>query len=130
MIFVIDTNIAIRFCDGDPRISLRTAQLPVRPVISVLTRVELESGVYRDINEAALLRPRLDLMLENLETLPFTSAEAEIYGRIVEQVGFSRSKVIDRMIAAQAIAVGATLLTLNARDFRDIPGLLLEDWSE
>jgi tRNA(fMet)-specific endonuclease VapC len=34
------------------------------------------------------------------------------------------------MIAAQAIEAAATLATLNARDFRDIPGLTIEDWSK
>jgi tRNA(fMet)-specific endonuclease VapC len=33
------------------------------------------------------------------------------------------------MIAATAITHGLTLATLNRRDFRDIPGLTVEDWS-
>ena len=32
------------------------------------------------------------------------------------------------MIAAQAIAIGATLITMNGSDFQDIPGLTLEIW--
>lgn len=68
-------------------------------------------------------------MYEELDVLPFTGREAGIYRRIVEQLGFSRSRIIDRMIAAQAIVAGATLATLNPRDFRSIPGLTIEDWS-
>jgi tRNA(fMet)-specific endonuclease VapC len=126
---LIDTNVAIRLRDGDEGAIRRLSALPVQPMISVVTRVELEGGVYRDSAEARLLRERLDLLLEQLTELPFTAAEASAYGRIVERLGYSRAKVLDRMIAAQAMIAGATLITLNPRDFRNIPDLLVEDWS-
>ena len=68
-------------------------------------------------------------MYEQLDVISFTGREAGIYRRILEQLRFSRSRIIDRMIAAQAIVAGATLATLNPRDFRNIPGLTIEDWS-
>jgi predicted nucleic acid-binding protein len=42
--------------------------------------------------------------------------------------GYSRRKLLDRMIAAQALDHRATLVTLNAGDFRDVPGLELLSW--
>ena len=107
----------------------RLAELATQPAISVVTRVELEGGVYRDPTVAPVLRARLDLMLEEFEELPFTSAEAVAYGRIVEQCGYSRPKIPDRMIAATAIVAQAALITLNPRDFQHVPGLTIEDWS-
>jgi predicted nucleic acid-binding protein len=115
--------------DGDSATAARLARQSVQPVISIVTRVELEGGVFRNPAEAAVLRPRLDLMLSQFQELPFTSAEASAYGRIVDRLGFSRGRIIDRMIAAQAIVAGARLATLNARDFRNIPDLMLDDWS-
>jgi predicted nucleic acid-binding protein len=50
------------------------------------------------------------------------------YLRIVETTGFSRRKVLDRMIAAQALVHRATLITRNAADFRDVPGLQILEW--
>jgi predicted nucleic acid-binding protein len=47
--------------------------------------------------------------------------------QIVEAVGYSRRK-LDRMIPAQALVHRATLVTLNAGDFRDVPGLDLLPW--
>jgi predicted nucleic acid-binding protein len=129
MVAIIDTNVAIHLRDGDPAIEERIAALPAHPLISVLTRVELEGGVYRRADEAADLRARLDLLLSQYKELAFTSAEAAVYGGIVEQLGYSRRRVIDRMIAATAIVHGASLLTANPADFRDIPGLTYEDWS-
>jgi tRNA(fMet)-specific endonuclease VapC len=38
--------------------------------------------------------------------------------------------VLDLMIAATACCHGLVLATLNARDFSDIPGLTVEDWSQ
>ena len=126
---LIDTNVAIHVRDRDDAVIHRLARLAAQPVISVITRVELESGVYRNAALASVLRPRVDLMLEDFEELPFTSAEAEAYGQIVEHCGYSRPKIIDRMIAATAIVADSILITLNPRDFRGIPGLTIENWS-
>lgn len=68
-------------------------------------------------------------MYEEMQILSFTTREAASYRRIVEQLGFSRPRVVDRMIAANALVAQATLITLNPRDFRGIPGLTVEDWS-
>lgn len=128
MLALIDTNVAIRLRDGDPEIAERFAGLATQPMISVLTRVELEGGVARAGHEAALIRSRLDLLLAQFDELPFTVAEATVYARIVERCGYSRAKVIDRLIAATAITHGASLITMNAADFRSVPDLILEDW--
>lgn len=37
-------------------------------------------------------------------------------------------KTADRMTAATALAHGLPLVTLNGRDYRDVPGLELVDW--
>jgi tRNA(fMet)-specific endonuclease VapC len=54
-------------------------------------------------------------------------AQIVLSRQIVEAVGYSRRK-LDRMIAAQALVHRATLVTLNAGDFRDVPGLDLLPW--
>lgn len=129
MLRLLDTSVAILLRDVDPRISERIATLESLPVLSVLTVVELEGGVAASGPSKQLRRRSVDAMLELLDVLPFGVAEAAQYGRIVDHIGFSRPKIIDRMIAAQAIAVGAALITLNARDFRRIKGLTVEDWA-
>lgn len=50
------------------------------------------------------------------------------YRAIVEVAGSSRRKILDPMIAAQALVHRAALVTRNAADFQDIPGLVLVAW--
>jgi tRNA(fMet)-specific endonuclease VapC len=40
-----------------------------------------------------------------------------------------RRDAFDRLIAAHAVAVGATLVTNNVADFQDYPGLRVENWA-
>jgi predicted nucleic acid-binding protein len=96
--------------------------------MSIISRVELEGGVYRDPAWAEVRRARLAAMLLSIPALSFDESEADAYRAIVESAGYSRRKLVDRMIAAQALAHQATLVTLKGADFRDIPGLQLLAW--
>jgi predicted nucleic acid-binding protein len=97
--------------------------------LSVVSQVELEAGLFMDGELDPVLRARRDAVLERVESLPFTEREVAAYAAIIAAMGFSRRLVVDRMIAATALAHGLTVATLNPRDFRAIPGLSLEDWA-
>jgi tRNA(fMet)-specific endonuclease VapC len=97
-------------------------------LISIVTRVELEGGVYREPAHAAMRRARLDVLLEAIPTLAFDDLAAATYGSIVAAAGYSPRKLLDRMIAAQALVHRAELVTLNPDDFSDVPGLTLCAW--
>lgn len=125
---LLDTSVAIPLRDGDEAVRARALALDSAPYISILTAAELEGGVYRDPAETETYRAALDAMAGQLDVLPFDAAELAVYRSILEQVGFSRAKVLDRLIAATALAHGLPLATRNAKDFRDIPGLAIEEW--
>ena len=63
-----------------------------------------------------------------IPTIAFDDAAADAYGAIVASAGYSRRKLLDRMIAAQALVHRASLATMNADDYSDIPGLSLLVW--
>jgi tRNA(fMet)-specific endonuclease VapC len=126
--YVIDTNVAIHLRDGDTMVIDQVAALADAVLMSIVTRVELEGGVYREPLHAALRRARLETMLAAIPTLAFDDPAADAYAAIVAAAGYSRRKLLDRMIAAQAIVHRATLVTFNADDFKDIPQLQLLVW--
>ncbi|MEJ0060715.1 MAG: PIN domain-containing protein [Terricaulis sp.] len=128
MAFLIDTDVAIHLRDGDASIATKIAALNDALLMSVVTRVELEGGVHREPAHAPLRRARLDAMLAAIPVIAFDDAAAQIYGAIVANAGYSRRKLLDRMIAAQALQHRATLVTMNADDFSDVPGLSLLAW--
>lgn len=129
MLRLLDTSVAILLRDVDPVISARVEALDPLPILSVLTVVELEGGIVSANMGRPERRRAVDAMLARMTVLPFGSREAAIYGEIIASTGYSRRLIIDRMIAAQALAVGASLITLNPRDFRAIPALKVEGWS-
>lgn len=126
---MFDTSVAIAFRDHDDYVLGRASSLDDVAVLPILAVVELEGGVAAAIVDRDKRRASLDRMYALLDIEPFTEREAAVYRQIVTRLGFSRPKVIDRMIAAQSITTGTVLATLNPRDFRDIPELLLEDWT-
>ena len=128
MAYVLDTNVAIHLRDGDAAITEKVGALTDAVLMSIVTRVELEGGVYREPAQAAVRRARLDAILSAIPTLAFDDEAAEIYGTIVARAGYSRRKLLDRMIAAQALVHRASLVTLNPADFADVPGLSLVAW--
>lgn len=128
MSFVLDTNVAIHLRDGNPAVAERLSRLDGAVLMSIVTRVELEGSVYRDPTDAPLRRVRLDAVLSAIPTLAFDDAAADAYRTIVARVGYSRRKLLDRMIAAQALVHRATVVTMNPDDFADIPGLDVLAW--
>jgi predicted nucleic acid-binding protein len=128
MAHLLDTNVAIHLRDGDPAITDKVAALNDAVLMSIVTRVELEGGVYREPAYTQLRRVRLDAILEAIPTVAFDDQAAKAYGAIVAQAGYSRRKLLDRMIAAQAIVHRASLVTMNAVDYADIPELSLLKW--
>ena len=125
---LIDTNIAIALRDAEPETLRLVRELPELPVISMITRVELENGVNAEPGLERIRRQMLDRLLETVAVEMFTHADILAYGAIVYDLSYDRRLTLDRLIAAQAIARDATLITRNGRDFRKIEGLKLEEW--
>ena len=127
--YLLDTSVAILLRDDDPAAKMALGALDAMPMLSAVTVVELEGGVHVRPEMMAQRRLRLDALLAELNVLEFNDHMATVYGLIVAQCGFSRRKIIDRMIAATALVYELTLITTNAADFADIDDLKLEIWA-
>jgi tRNA(fMet)-specific endonuclease VapC len=125
---LLDTSVAIPLRDGDPDVWSRAMALGTAPYISILTSAELEGGVYRDPEHSLRRRVALDALGGKLDVIPFDASELAAYSAMLAAIGFNRTKVLDRLIAATALAHGLALATRNPKHFREIPGLMIEEW--
>ena len=62
-----------------------------------------------------------------MNVLSFTDEAQERFGELRRQC--PRLATMDRRIASMALVSGAVLLSRNLRDFRRVPGLVVEDWT-
>jgi len=125
---MLDTSIAIHARDSNVAVLDRLNRYDGTALISALSLAELQRGLYKKSADTAIRQSRLTLFLEQVSVLPFDTAAALAYGGIIAKLGWVRGRDFDRLIAAHAISAHSTLVTSNEADFRDIPGLLLENW--
>jgi len=91
--------------------------------------MELRYGLCR--NPRLRIGPLVEEFLAGITVVPLTSDVARVYGRIRAKLEAGGTPIgpLDLMIASQAVALRATLVSNNTREFRRIPGLRCEDWT-
>jgi tRNA(fMet)-specific endonuclease VapC len=87
---LIDTNIAIALRDAEPETLLLVRDLPELPVISMITRIELENGANAEPGLERIRRRMLDRFLETIAVEMFTHADILAYGAIVYGLSYDR----------------------------------------
>jgi predicted nucleic acid-binding protein len=125
---IFDTDVVIHLRDGDEWTRVQARELEPPFYLSAISRVELENGIWRQPKLTAARQAAFDALLPQFEVLAFGAEEIAVYSALLAEVGYSRRKVADRMTAATALARELTLVTMNAQDFRDVPGLSLIEW--
>jgi tRNA(fMet)-specific endonuclease VapC len=128
---VLDTDICIEaLCRrSEPLLRRLREHSPEEIAVSVITEAELRFGALNssspERNSAAA-----EAFLQPFAILPFARDDVPIYARLrgdLERAG-TRIGALDMLIAAQAVALGATVVTNNLREFRRVPGLRVENW--
>ena len=130
MQFMLDTNICIYAIKHRPP-----------EVLAALRRHEADGLGVSSITVAELLfgaaksgslrnRSALNQFLEPLEIADFDRAAAAAYGSLRATLEAAGTPIgpLDTQIAAHALALGATLVSHNTREFSRVPGLSLADW--
>jgi tRNA(fMet)-specific endonuclease VapC len=97
-------------------------------VASGITGAELAFGVAK--SGLARNRDALEKFFAPLEVLPFESKAMYSSGALRAQFQARGQPIgaLDTLIAAHALAVGATLVTNNLAEFDRVPGLACENW--
>ncbi|AVR88950.1 PIN domain-containing protein [Thauera aromatica] len=130
MRYMLDTNICIHLIQNHPpQVIARFQQVSVGEVVmSVVTHAELSHGVERCTGaDHAQAATSLRQLIRLVPVLPLDTDASAQYG-VLAAIRDRRRDALDRLIAAHAIAAGAVLVTNNEDDFRDYPGLQLENW--
>ena len=96
--------------------------------LSSIVLAEMEFGSAK--SGLARHRARLDSLLATIPIETFTHRDAEHYGRLRATLQRRGEMIgpLDALIAAQALRLGATIVTHNLREFARVPGLKCEDW--
>ena len=128
--YLLDTNAVsqlVRQPDGE--VARRVAALePGSFAISVVVAAELRYGAER--RGSSRLTRQLEAVFSAIDVLPLEEPVDRHYGAIrseLERVGQPIGSN-DLLIAAHAKALDLILVTNNVREFRRVPGLVVEDW--
>jgi len=128
--YQLDTNAVIHFFKGSGQVANRMLAVPPSEVaISALVAYELLVGVEKS-PQATLRRQQLLDLLNTIEIIAFDSTVAQIAAKIRAVLERDRQGIgpIDVLIAATALARGATLVTHNTKEFSRVAGLNVVDW--
>jgi tRNA(fMet)-specific endonuclease VapC len=131
----LDTNIVISILNRRiPSLRHRVeeqARAGAKVALPVLVIFEMRYGIEgsnrRELSEQLLQR----FLGLGIDVLPFDAEDAAHAGDIRAHLESKGTPIgpYDYLIAAQARRRGATLVTLNAREFSRVPGLLVTDWT-
>ena len=101
---------------------------PSTVALSVVVAMELEVGAMRAQGQA--YAPAVRRWLAAFAILPLGDDSRVHFARVKCDL-MARGQMIgpmDLLIAAHALAIGATLVTNNEREFKRVKGLKIENW--
>ncbi|WP_137870546.1 type II toxin-antitoxin system VapC family toxin [Sphingopyxis sp. 2PD] len=121
--YLIDANSAVyAMDDGHEVLTARIADhAPGEIAMSTVSYAEVAYGTYVGKPPPPEI---LDAFVAAIPLLSFDEAAAREYARLP----FKRAR-FDRLLAAHALSIGATVITNNESDFADVPGLRVENWT-
>jgi tRNA(fMet)-specific endonuclease VapC len=134
---VLDTDVLTLYQRGDPEIVRRVQVVPMSQLAVTVISVEEElTGWYTRLRRARK-RDQLAAVYQRLadavrfvarfHIFSFTEPAIDRFERL--RASHRRSGGNDLRIAAIVLEQGVVLATRNVRDFRQIRGLHIEDWS-
>ena len=131
MRFMLDTNLCIDLMRGKSAAAFkRLRSLAVDEAgISTITLGELRFGASKSARQAHH-QSLIIAFCAPLAIAAFDAHAAEVYGtiRAALETGGAPIGPLDTLIAAHALALGATIVTANVREFQRVPRLVVENW--
>lgn len=130
MMYLLDTNICIYIINEQPaQVLQRLIQVGRESlVISAVTVAELAFGIAKSTRADS--RAKLENFLSKFPILDWDQGAAWVYGDVRKALEAKGQRIGERdlLLACQALALGAVMVTNNTREFERIEGLKLENW--
>jgi tRNA(fMet)-specific endonuclease VapC len=139
---LLDTDTFSFLLAEHPRITARFHEATEEVATTLITRIEALEGRFAFLLKAAdgeqLLRTqdwlrRTEDALSRIRVVPVDAAAAAAaagFDRLRENKKLKKIGRADLLIATVALAHKATLVTRNEKDFRQVPGLQVENWAD
>lgn len=130
MVYLLDTNIVshlLREPVGPVTERIRTVGLS-NIAVSIIVVAELKFGAVKRNSKALTIG--IENFLARTPVLPFEAPADDIYGEVRTQLERAGTPIgaLETLIAAHALALDATLVTGNEREFSRIKSLKIENW--
>ena len=130
MIYLPDTNAVSNFLRGNnPALTARMHQEFPYLRLSALVVAEREFGILHH-RSGLKYRRAFEALVSSVPIEVLSREDAAHYAELrsyLEKRGQGIGP-IDTLIAAQALRLGATVVTHNVKEFSRVPGLHVEDW--
>jgi len=133
-LYFLDTNAASAFIRGqDAGLVLRVREAMPRLRLSAVVWGELWYGMLKRPDRPRL-RVGLERLRERIPTVePFDERASEVAAEVRTYLATLKPNAqpigaIDCLLAGHALSLSAGIVTGNVREFRRVPGLVVEDW--
>lgn len=138
---IFDTDIFTDYSKGHEKIRQRVERLDEDEVLAVtlVTRMEVLRGRFDNIMKAAdqaELKVAVERfqaserLLDDFSLAPLDDAARDKFEGLRKHKKTKKMKRGDMLIACVALAQDALLVTRNTKDFKDVPGLRIENWAD
>jgi len=129
MAYLVDTDSLIdMYSDQQVALELLERLAASGIAISIISYMEVYEGILRSRTPEQVER-KLDALLETIPLVPLSLRIAQRCARLRKALRQEGKRVnqraLDLIIAATAIEHGLDLVTRNADDYKDVPGLRL-----
>jgi tRNA(fMet)-specific endonuclease VapC len=137
---ILDTDILSLLFHNHPKVAERHRQESDEIAVTIVSRIQVLQGRFAMLLKAAdgaeLLRAQqwLDRAISSLQVIPkvltIDDGVASEFDRLRRNKKLKKIGHADLLIAAITLANHATLVTRNVKDFRQVPGLAVENWAD
>lgn len=131
MKYLLDTCIISYFVRGEENILNQIKEkLPTELAISTITSMEIEFGLQLNFERSKKIKPIITALLNSIHIIPFTYEDGQAAAIVRANLKNNGTPIgpYDVLLAGCALNRKLTFVTANAKEFRRVAGLMVQDW--